>query len=250
MQISGTPELVIQKDITACVPVEPPVVTMTFANASTATAPMTNIGGTLFQVTFPGPFPPGTALMRADVDCPPDTAGYPASQALVGPEDVIEIGNIIFFDPSGTILNACTGGPLSGATVTLLKDDGAGNFVVPPTADHIPTTNPQTTAANGSYGWVVVSGTYKVQATKAGYTSAIVGPFVIPPPVTGADMTLTPIGGCPAGGAVGGFVDLPVVAATPRDSSGSGTSYLYAGMAAAAAVFAAAYWYGRRRRIG
>jgi len=39
-----------------------------------------------------------------------------------GPEDMIQIGDIIFIDPSGKIINACTNEPISGVTVTLLKE--------------------------------------------------------------------------------------------------------------------------------
>lgn len=187
---NGTPvqitsvSLVIHKDITACVPAAAPVVTLTLSDGTVLTATMTNIPGTLWEATFPAPFPPGTATMQINVDCPPLGAGA---------EDLIEIGNILFFDPAGTILDACTGLPLSGATVTLLVSPG---LIPPPTTDHIPVTNPQTTAGDGAYSWVVVPGSYVVMASLAGFVTNSSPVVTVPPPVTGLDISLTPVTGC------------------------------------------------------
>jgi uncharacterized repeat protein (TIGR01451 family) len=189
-QTPGT-DLVIRKTISVCTPEGLPKVTLTLSNGSTRIGNMMNIGGNLWQVVFAPPFPGGTTSVRMDIDCPP---------AGIGGEDAFQIGDIIFIDPSGAILNACTGGPVPGATATLLKESspGSGIFVIPSTADHLPVTNPQTTGADGKYGWMVVPGKYKVRAAKAGLITAESSQVTIPPPVTGLNITLLPSGACPA----------------------------------------------------
>lgn len=191
--------LVIRKTISICSPVNPPKVTLTWPFAPPIIGSMANIGGILWEVVFSPPFPGGTSTMRIDIDCPPGTPGYPEDPTKIGFEDAVQIGNIVFLDPSGTIKDACTGGALVGATVTLLKESPPpiGNFVVPNPADHIPATNPQTTGADGKYAWVVVPGTYKVKAAKSGFVPGESPPVVIPPPVTGLDITLARVVACP-----------------------------------------------------
>ena len=207
---NGTPtssrflDLVIEKTITVCNPVGQPKSVVSWADGTVLTANMKNVSGDLWTVTYSPTFPGGIATLRVDIDCPPDTPGYPEDISLISGEDAIEIGNIVFLDPSGTILNSCTNGPLEGATVTLLKEDpeGSGIFVVPSTADHLPATNPETSGVDGSYAWVVVPGTYKVSAAKSGFSSGDSGPLVIPPPAVGIDISLTPAGGCEVDGDV------------------------------------------------
>ena len=199
----GSP-LVIEKTIAFCTPIGPPKSVLTWGDGTVRTANMTNVSGNLWTVSYSPVFPFGAATLRIDIDCPPDTPGYPDDSSLISGEDAIEIGDIIFLDPSGRILNSCTGGPLEGATVTLLKEDpvGSGIFVTPSTADHLPDANPQTTAADGTYAWVVVPGTYKVSASKSGFSSGASVPLVIPPPATGVDISLTPAGGCEIDGEI------------------------------------------------
>ena len=180
-------DLVINKDITTCDPALPPMVTLTWPDGTVRTSAMTLIGvptPTTWQATFTQPFPPGTAAMRVDIDCPSPVP------------DVIQLGDIIFIDPSGTISDVCTGDPLEDATVTLLKDSGSG-FVIPSPSVHIPTTNPQTTLADGIYHWDVIPGDYKVEVTKTGFVSDTSPIISIPPPVFDLDFTLERIDGCP-----------------------------------------------------
>ena len=202
---NGTPmqptrsTLIITKDIIpTCTPFEAPKVTLTWPDGTMRMGLMSNIGGALWEASFAPPFPFGTALMRIDVDCGPDSPGYPNDPTQRRSEDIFQIGDIVFIDPSGTILNACTGDPLEGATVTLLKYGGTGTFGTPSIADHLPATNPETTGLSGAYAWDVVAGTYKVRADKTGFVTVESGALVIPPPVTGLDLSLTPVGGCPA----------------------------------------------------
>ena len=202
---NGTPlhlpfrDLVIQKTITACTPVGAPLVTLTFSDGSVRTNTMSNISGNLWETTFTRPFPNGVAQMRVDIDCPPDTANYPTNPANISGEDVFQIGDIVFYDPSGRVLDACNGKPLEGATTTLLKEfpPTSGNFIIPATADHLPVDNPQITDADGSYGWDVTPGLYKVTASKVGFVTIESPDLDIPPPVTGLDIVLPRVDGCP-----------------------------------------------------
>jgi hypothetical protein len=78
-------------------------------------------------------------------------------------------------DPSGTV-NTIAGAPVEGATVTLYYfDETTGDFTVVPDGSDLmsPTnaTNPDTSDAEGSFGWDVVEGFYIVRAQKAGCVS-------------------------------------------------------------------------------
>jgi len=103
-------------------------------------------------------------------------------------------------DPSGTVLDTL-GNPVSGATVTIQRSDNStGPFAaVDVTKPGIePATNPETTAADGTFHWDVDAGYYEVQATKPGCTVpgdpdqdvATIGPYPVPPPQVGLTITL------------------------------------------------------------
>jgi hypothetical protein len=101
----------------------------------------------------------------------------------------------IWIDPSGLVVN--TGGqPIVGAAVSLYSaDTPAGPFSLVPNGSAVMSpsnrTNPMTSDSNGTFGWDVIAGYYKVRAEKAGCTvpggSQIyneTGVLTIPPPVT------------------------------------------------------------------
>jgi hypothetical protein len=160
--------------------------TLGLVGGASSTQAMTPTGGNVWETTFPPPFLSGpTYLLTVQVAC-----------AGGGTETIA--GSLLFVDPSGTILDGCTGAPLAGATVTLLKNEPAGSatYVSPDPSETIPTTNPEVTAADGLYAWDVVPGRWKVQASKAGYDGVTTAPFDVPPPVTGLDITLVPTAGC------------------------------------------------------
>ncbi len=164
---------------------------------------MTNTSGSIWSATFPSfSGQHGPAFLTFYVDCPPDTAGFPESLTdadssglpdLMGPEDEIQIGGMIYIDPSGTVVNDATGAPIAGATVTLLKETpaGSGAYTTPAAAEAIPSMNPQTTGASGAYGWVVVPGRWKVRAAASGCTTVESAPMDIPPAVTDLTLRLT-----------------------------------------------------------
>jgi hypothetical protein len=108
----------------------------------------------------------------------------------------------VYIDPSGTV-RTIGGTPIMSATVTLYRfDDVAGDFVAVPNGDAIMSpanrTNPDTTDADGRFGWDVTAGFYKVRAEKAGCVSPndITQPYVetdvltVPPAVTDLDLRL------------------------------------------------------------
>ena len=192
--------LTVQKTIDLCEPFEPPQATLFLADGTTRMQRMVNFGGGEWAVVFDPPFPFGVSTIRVDVDCgPTDTPGYPEAPENIGLDDFFEIADVIFVDPSGAVLNACTDEPIEAATVTLLRESppGTGNFVLPLTTDHLPATNPLTTGPDGRYAWDVVPGTYKVQVEKAGFMTNEGGPVSIPPAASDLDVALTPNEECP-----------------------------------------------------
>lgn len=163
---------------------------MNFNNGTTMTAYMTQNGSTnIWEANFSQPFPHNSiAHLTFEVDVAP-----------AGPEnDVIEKGDLIFIDPSGKIIDACTGSPIRDATVTLFVEypSGSGSFIESPDENQIPVDNPLITGDDGRYRWDVVPGTYKVRAEKAGYGTVESDLLIIPPPVTDLDISLSPTGGC------------------------------------------------------
>jgi hypothetical protein len=111
------------------------------------------------------------------------------------------VGFDMYIDPSGVVKDT-NGNPISGATVTLFRsDDPGGPFVQVPDGSAIMSpsnrNNPDTTDANGHFGWDVVAGYYKVRAQKNGCTShtgstdyAETAVLTIPPPVTDLELIL------------------------------------------------------------
>jgi len=108
----------------------------------------------------------------------------------------------IYIEPSSTV-RTVAGAPIAGATVTLYYyDDVTETFTVVPDGDSIVSpanrANPDTTDAEGHFGWDAIGGFYKVRAAKAGCVSPNdpAQPYVetdilaIPPPITDLDLRL------------------------------------------------------------
>jgi hypothetical protein len=162
--------------------------TMNWSDGASRMESMVN-NSNVWTADFNAPFPGGTAQMRFEVDVAP---------AGKGPEDAIQIGDIIFIDPSGMIKNACTDESINNATVTLLVEypPGTNNFIESPPENQIPEDNPLITGGDGRYSWLTIPGTYKVRAEKTGYEYAESDPVSVPPPVFDLNISLTPTGGC------------------------------------------------------
>lgn len=183
--------LTIQKDLSSFNVVAANL-TLKWSLGDTKKASMTQITTGIWQVTFNPPFQSGLAQMTFDVDVFPGGSG---------PEDITQIGDIIFLDPSGKIRNTCNNGPIEGAEVTLYMELHTGNFSISPTGltpfpNQLPDINPQTTLADGYYGWRTIPGIFKVKVQKTGFNSNESNAVTIPPIRTNLDVLLTPIGGC------------------------------------------------------
>jgi hypothetical protein len=109
----------------------------------------------------------------------------------------------LYIDPSGVVMDSVSGQPLAGATVTLYSAPSPdGPFTVVPNGDPSMSpanqTNPDTSAADGSFGWDVVPGYYQIRAARAGCTSPTdpTQPYVetavltVPPPADNLVLTL------------------------------------------------------------
>jgi hypothetical protein len=113
-----------------------------------------------------------------------------------------EISFTIYVDPSSAV-RTLTGTPIAGATMTLYYyDDVTETFTAVPNGDSIMSpanrANPDTTDAEGRFGWDAIGGFYKVRAAKAGCVSPYdpAQPYVetdilaIPPSITDLDLHL------------------------------------------------------------
>lgn len=112
----------------------------------------------------------------------------------------------VLIDPSGVIYDQ-SGQPIAGASVTLYQWDETNGkwFDTPWDANSHLQVNPQTTGADGAYGWMVPAGVYQVRATAPGYLDAVYGTappldspegkdvIRIPPVRTDVDITLSKI---------------------------------------------------------
>lgn len=136
----------------------------------------------------------------------------------------------VYIDPSGVVVDQA-GKPVVGATVTLLRYQGAAlGYVRVPDGSSIMSpanrTNPDRTDAAGHFGWDVTAGGYVVRAAKSGCTSATdpsqpyaeSDTLTIPPPVTDLRVTLA----CSAAGGTPPATTPPQSGAPPV-TSGSGT---------------------------
>jgi hypothetical protein len=155
-----------------------------------ASGQMTEISGGAYKATIPALRPrSGAAQISISVVCP-------------DPADSKTVDFDIYIDPSGFV-RTVGGDPIAGATVTLFRSDSSsgpfeqvadGSGIMSPSNR----TNPDTTDADGHFGWDVIAGFYIVRAEAEGCVSPTdrTQPFVetavleIPPPVTDLDLRL------------------------------------------------------------
>ena len=129
----------------------------------------------------------GGGSVSIHIDCPSS------------PDEDVAFG--VYIDPSGTVHNANTGALIADADVTLFRSaDADGPFVQVPdgsaTMSPANRNNPDSTDSTGHFGWDVIAGYYKVEASAPGCATASTGVLNIPPPVTNLDIRLS----CPTGG--------------------------------------------------
>jgi Leucine-rich repeat (LRR) protein len=211
MVSSNTGAITVTRSVT-CASGSPTSVTLTLEPPG-QTYLMTAVGGDQYQATVPGTdiTQDGSLVVAA-------TCGVTETETTVG--------HVNLYDPSGTISDAVTGGPVDGATVTLYqvpdwepktgpdddrpntcqsnlsKDPGdpwnqpaptdLGVIVNPEVTTVDPSLAYQQTEDGGHYGWDVGEGCWYVQVTAEGYeplTSPVVG---VPPEVTDLHLALTP----------------------------------------------------------
>jgi PKD repeat protein len=157
----------------------------------TLTGAMTEmpVGSGIYKASIPPLYPHhGVAEVIYTINCPGGST--------------VEIPFFIYIDPSGVVKNT-SGMPIPDATVTLFyADTSNGPFTAVPNDSTLMSpsnrNNPDTTNANGEFGWDVVAGFYKVRAEKAGCfsptdpTQTFVESAVltIPPPVTDLELIL------------------------------------------------------------
>jgi alpha-tubulin suppressor-like RCC1 family protein len=102
----------------------------------------------------------------------------------------------LYIDPSGKVVDADRGLPIKGATVRLLRSDSvSGPFVPVPNGSAVMSAanraNPDTTASDGRFGWDVIAGFYKVQASSSTCGTVDSAVLNIPPAVTNLVLRLS-----------------------------------------------------------
>ncbi len=123
-----------------------------YINGEIREVSMSNISADdIWQAEFASPYEIGITAVSIFIDCLEETEGF---SNKLGSEDILEIGDMLFFDPNGTIFESYTGIPLNGAKVTLLVEnpEGSNNFVVA-TSGFLPEENPKITSSDGKYSW-------------------------------------------------------------------------------------------------
>jgi hypothetical protein len=100
-------------------------------------------------------------------------------------------GDIELYDPSGVVVDASTGHRVATATVVLqVSPGGNARFSTPSFGDIRPQVNPELTGSNGSFGWDVAPGRWRVRVTAFGYRPYVSRAYDVPPPVTGLKLKL------------------------------------------------------------
>jgi hypothetical protein len=107
---------------------------------------------------------------------------------------VVEIK--IYIDPSGTVVDGNhEDAPLWEATVTLLTSaTETGTYTAVENGSEVMSpmnrVNPDKTRENGAFGWEVIEGFYKVEASKTGCGTATTPAFHVPPAVENLEIVL------------------------------------------------------------
>ena len=96
----------------------------------------------------------------------------------------------------GVMTDAATGQPVADATVTALVDTGAGFGAITSVEAGEPAT--QNTGTDGSYGFTVVDGTYRLRAMRSGYQPFRSRDIVVDSSVLSVNVQLSPAIGDPA----------------------------------------------------
>ncbi len=171
----------------------------TVAATITATNQSTGVSETTHPVTLTET-PPGSGTFNGKLPAvyPLHGVGTVAITAANCPSssEEVPVEFNIYIDPSGLVLDGSNGNaPLAGATVTLLSASQlAGPYA--PVANGSPVmspanrTNPDTSSAEGTFGWDTVPGFYEIQAAKPGCGRIVSPAFQVPPPQTNIQIVL------------------------------------------------------------
>jgi hypothetical protein len=131
--------------------------------------------------------PAGSNKFSGNIPAVRPLHGKAILKIIVGVIVVVEI--IIYIDPSGTVVDGNhENAPVWDASVTLLSSaTEAGPYTAVENGSAVMSpmnrVNPDTSRANGAFGWEVIEGFYKVEATKTGCGTGATSAFAIPPPV-------------------------------------------------------------------
>ncbi len=157
---------------------------------------------------FPGTIRPTNCKPWVITLDPTDLHHGPSPQFTIcisatGPLGTVQACLSVFVDPSG-VVRTTRGVPLPGAKVVLFRSaQSAGPFTLVPNGSGLMSPanrrNPDKTDSVGHFGWDVVSGYYRVQASHTGCTdpknkhnkSVLTRTYQVPPPVDNIVLTMS-----------------------------------------------------------
>jgi len=183
---------------------DPLTITATGCPGGTASYEIVLEGGVAVRSGPMEELPPGSGMYEGSSSpLYPDHGAGSVLITITCPDLTTEdVGFNIYIDPSGVIVDEFDA-PVAGATVTLLRSDSeVGPFTVVPDGSDIMSpsnrTNPMVSGADGSFGWDVIAGYYRVDVTKdgchapgdAGNPVSSSEVLTIPPPVTDLRLVL------------------------------------------------------------
>jgi hypothetical protein len=173
----------------------PTVLTTTACSGGTATYSVADTSGA-FQSGLMSEGPAGVYNAALDPAEPHHgRVTYAITVTCPNPSDDTTVTFDGYIDPSGTVVDG-NGDPVAGATVTLESaSTPAGPFTPVPSGSSTMSpgnqTNPGTTNGLGMFGWDVMAGYYRVEASAPDCSSNSTPVLSVPPPSVGLRITLT-----------------------------------------------------------
>ncbi len=125
-----------------------------------------DVSGTLVTLTDPD----GDGVYQGPYTAPAtNTSGLTFTLTIDCGTETSEFSGAALIDPDGTVRDAATGAPISGASVVCMQLDAVSTSYSPWPASSFGQTNPFITQSDGYFAFFTPAGTYRLDASKSGY---------------------------------------------------------------------------------